>query len=154
MIRLAHDARGLPRLLIGLAHSALQFGGLAVVIVVASGITSTLDGAPSLAAFLGLVWVLGGVGGVLGVSGYLWATNCLGYHSNEAYAPLHHMDQKNFLRLHIDGTGALTVYPIGVERVCRRWRFRPEGAPHEPWLVAGDGPPPPHLIEPPITLTT
>jgi len=151
MIRLAHDARGLPRLLIGLAHSALQFGGLAAVIVVASRITSALDGATSLVAFLGLVWVLGGVGGVLGVSGYLWATNCLGYHANEAFAPLHHMDQKNFLRLHIDGTGALTVYPIGIDRVCRRWRFRPDGAAHEPWLVAADGPPRAHLIEPPIT---
>jgi len=75
--------------------------------------------------FLALVWVIGGVGGVLGISGYLWITHCLGYHGNEAFAPLHHMDQKNFLRLHIDDGGALTVYPMGVDRVCRRWRFYP-----------------------------
>lgn len=153
MIRLAHDARGLPRLLIGLGHSALQFGGLAAVIVVASRVTSTLDGAASLAAFLALVWVLGGIGGVLGVSGYLWTANSLGYHANEAYAPLHHMDQKNFLRLCIDTTGTLTVYPIGIERVCRRWRFFPEGAPHEPWLVPAKDPHRPHLIEAPIELS-
>ena len=150
MIRLAHDARGLPRLLIGLAHSALQFGGLAAVIVFASQSTSALKGAPSLLAFLALVWVLGGIGGVLGASGYLWATNCLGYHANEAYAPLHHRDQKNFLRLHIDSSAGLTVFPIGVERVARRWKFAPDGAPHEPWLVAVDDEPAPHLIEAPI----
>ena len=150
MIRLAHDARGVPRLLIGLGHSALQFGGLGAVIVVASRTTSSLDGAPSLLGFLGLVWLLGGVGGVLGVSGYLWATNCLGYHANEAFAPLHHMDQKNFLRLHIDASGAMTLYPVGVDRVSRKWRFAPEADAHEPWLVPADHPPKIHLVEPPV----
>ena len=150
MIRLAHDASGVPRLLIGLGHSALQFGGLGAAIVIASGMTSTVDGAPGLVAFLAVVWVLGGVGGVLGVSGYLWVTNSIGYHGNEAYAPLHHMDQKNFLRLHIDAGGGLTLYPIGVDRVARKWRFRPDGAAHEPWLAATDGLPKPHLIEPPV----
>ena len=149
-IRLAHDASGVPRLLIGLAHSALQFGGLGAAIVIASGLTSSVDGAPGLVAFLAVVWVLGGVGGALGVSGYLWATNSLGYHGNEAYAPLHHMDEKNFLRLHIDTLGALTLYPIGVDRVVRKWRFCPDGAAHEPWLAAADGLPKPHLIEPPV----
>jgi hypothetical protein len=150
MIRLAHDASGVPRLLIGIGHSALQFGGLGAVIVIASEMTSAVDGAPGLVAFLTVVWLLGGVGGVLGVSGYLWATNSLGYHGNEAYAPLHHMDQKNFLRLHIDASGGLTLYPIGVDRVSRKWRFHPEGADHEPWLTPVDGPPRAHLIEPPV----
>ncbi len=87
----------------------------------------------------------------LGVSGYLWATNCLGYHANEAYAPLHHMDQKNFLRMSIDAAGTLTVYPIGIVRVCRKWKFDPDGAPHDPWLAPDDNRLRPHLIEPPIT---
>jgi hypothetical protein len=152
MIRLAHDARGVPRLLIAVAHSALQVVGLAAVIVVSSRLTSGLDGTVALLAFLGLVWVLGGIGGVLGVSGYLWATNCLGYHGNEAFAPLHHMDQKNFLRLHIDEVGELTVYAIGVDRVVRHWAFRPEGDEHEPWLVPEGDPLEPHLIEPPVVI--
>ncbi len=153
MIRLAHDAKRLPRLLIGVGHSALQFGGLGALIVVASRLTSDLGGATSLLAFLGLVWVLGGVGGVLGVSGYLWVTNCLGYHGNEAFAPLHHMDQKNFLRLHIDDSGSLVLYPIGIERVGRRWKFAPDVALHDPWLVPADDGPKPHLIEPPVRFT-
>ena len=112
MIRLAHDATGASRLLIGLTHSTLQFVGLAVVIVVASRLSASLgDGVASLLAFLAIVWVLGGIGGVVGISGYLWATNCLGFHANEAYAPLHHADDKNFLRLHIDADGTLTRLP-------------------------------------------
>ena len=41
-------------------------------------------------------------------------------------------DYKNFLRLHIDPDGVLTIYPIKIERVPRDWRsegdhFRPSG---------------------------
>ncbi|MFN2504459.1 MAG: hypothetical protein ABR540_09565, partial [Acidimicrobiales bacterium] len=151
-VRLAHDASGVSRLLIGLGHSMLQFGGLGVVIVVSSRLAEPLgSGVASLVGFLALVWLLGGVGGVLGISGYLWITNCLGYHGNEAFAALHHMDQKNFLRLHIDGDGALTVYPVGIDRVCRRWRFCPQAAAHEPWLAPVRTEAKPHLIEAPIT---
>lgn len=151
MIRLAHDARGIPRLLIGLGHSLLQFGGLGAVIVIASRLSAPLGhGAPSLVAFLAFVFVLGGVGGMLGVSAYLWATNCLGLHGNEAFAPLHHMDQKNFLRLHIDEDGALTVYPVGIDRMVRRWRFDPDGPAAGPWLVPADDNGTPHLIERPV----
>ncbi len=151
MIRLAHDASGVPRLLIGVGHSLLQVGGLGVVIVISSLLAAALaSGTAALVAFLACVFVLGGLGGVLGISGYLWITNCLGYHGNEAFAPLHHMDQKNFLRLHIDADGALTVYPVGVDRVCRRWRFCPEAPAHEPWLGPEGPDATPHLIEAPI----
>ncbi|MCA1691438.1 MAG: metallophosphoesterase, partial [Actinobacteria bacterium] len=91
-----------------------------------------------------------GIGGVLGISGYLWITNCLGYHGNEAFAPLHHMDQKNFLRLHIGTDGDLTLYPVGIDRVCRRWRFCPDASVHAPWLAPVGPEAKPHLIEPPI----
>jgi len=60
------------------------------------------------------------------------------------------MDQKNFLRLHIDDGGALTVYPMGVDRVCRRWRFHPQAAAHEPWLAPVGPGAKVHLIESPI----
>jgi len=154
MIRLAHDASGLPRLLIGLGHSLLQFGGLGLVVIVASRAATSWagPGAGSLLIFLVLVWALGGVGGVLGVSGYLWFSNCFGFHANEAFAPLHHMDQKNFLRLHVGPDGTLTVYPIGVERVARRWRFRPGDADHAPWLAPARRRPAAHLIEGPLRI--
>ncbi|MCA1692846.1 MAG: metallophosphoesterase, partial [Actinobacteria bacterium] len=134
MVRFAHEASGLTRFLLGLVHSSLQMFSVAGVMVAASRLSSAvgLEGAPSLLTFLGLVTVLGGVGGTLGMSGYLFATNCLGFHGNEAYAPLHHADLKHFLRLHIDGDGALTVYPIGIERVVRHWQLQSEGPPEAP----------------------
>jgi hypothetical protein len=151
MIRLAHDATGVARLLIGLAHSMLQFVGLAVVIVVASGLSANIaNSVASLLTFLFVVWAFGGLGGVVGISGYLWATNCLGFHGNEAFAPLHHQDLKNFLRLHIDRDGELTVFPIGIDRVGRRWRFCPDAPAHEPWLAPVGDEPAAHLIEAPV----
>ncbi len=41
-------------------------------------------------------------------------------------APLRHMDLKNFLRLHSDRNAALTLYPIGVDRVGRHWQICPD----------------------------
>ena len=152
MVRFAHDASGIGRILLGLAHSALQVGSVAGVMIAASYLSSAFGAEDvwSLLAFLGLVWVLGGISGMMGMAGYLWATGYLGLHNTEAYAPLHHQDQKHFLRLHIQADGALTIYPIGIERVGRKWALRPDAPAEAPWFEP-DGPEPePHLIEDPI----
>ncbi len=154
MVLLAHDASGFPRLLLGVAHSLLQVGGLVFVFVVASEVAAATgtDTVASLIVFLAVVWVIGGVGGVLGIAGYFWFTNCLGYHGNEVYAPLHHEDLKNFLRLHFGPDGGLTIYPIGIDHVGRHWKLRPDGLPHTPWFVPRGDLPEIHLIEPPIRI--
>ena len=155
MVRFAHDARGLSRFLLGMVHSTLQLASVAGVMIAASWLSSALGlrGVWSLVAFLSLVGVLGGIGGTVGMSGYLWATNCLGFHGNEAYAPLHHQDLKHFLRLHIEADGALTVYPIGIDRVARKWTLRPDSPAHAPWFTPSGPEPEPHLIEKPITIS-
>ncbi|MGI8686575.1 MAG: metallophosphoesterase [Acidimicrobiales bacterium] len=154
MVRFAHAARGVTRLLLGVVHSSLQLVSVAGVMVASSHLASAtgLVGVPSLLVFLGLIAVLGGIGGTVGISGYLWATNCLGFHGNEAYAPLHHMDHKHFLRLHIDRDGALTVYPIGIDRVGRKWEVRPDDPPTAPWLAPVGPTPAAHLIEDPVRI--
>ena len=86
------------------------------------------------------------------MSGYFWATNLLGFHGNEGYAPLHHQDLKHVLRLHIDAAGALTVYPIGIDRVGRKWRYCPDAAASVPWLAPIGPEPEAHLIEAPIRI--
>lgn len=100
MVRFAHDASGIGRVLLGLAHSTLQ-----------------------------VAWRHLGNSGDGGIP---VATGLLGLHGTEAYAPLHHQDQKHFLRLHIQADGALTVYPIGVDRVGRKWTLRPDAPAHAP----------------------
>ncbi len=153
MVRFAHDASGVSRFLLGLVHSALQMASVAAVLLVASRLASGvgLRGAWSLVVFLCFVFLLGGLGGTVGMSGYLYVTNCLGFHGNEGYAPLHHMDLKHFLRLRIDADGVLTVYPIGVDRVGRKWELRPDDPPHAPWFAPA-APIEPHLIETPIRI--
>jgi hypothetical protein len=156
MVRFAHEASGVGRFLLGMAHSALQIASVIGVMIAASRLSSAfgLEGMWSLVAFLSLVGVLGGIGGTVGLSGYLWATNCLGLHGNEGYAPLHHQDLKHFIRLHIEADGTLTVYPIGVERVARKWILCPDAPAHAPWFSPSGSEPQPHLIEKPITIST
>jgi hypothetical protein len=89
---------------------------------------------------------------MMGMAGYLWATGYLGLHGTEAYAPLHHQDQKHFLRLHIQADGCLEIFPIGIDRVGRTWTLLPDAPAQAPWF-APDGPElQPHLIEPPIRI--
>lgn len=146
MVRFAHDAPGVTRVVLGVAHSAMQLASIALVMTASSRLAGD-----SLIAFLALVFVFGGVGGTVGMSGYLWATNMAGFHGNEGYAPLHHMDLKHFLRLHVDAAGDLTVYPIGVDRVARHWELRPDDPPAAPWFVPAS-PTVPHLIEQPVRI--
>jgi hypothetical protein len=154
MVRFAHDASGIGRLLLGLAHSTLQVASVSAVMMAASYLSSAmgLEGVGSLLAFVVLVWMLGAISGMTGMAFYLWVTGYLGLHGTEAYAPLHHQDHKHFLRLHIQADGTLTLYPIGVERVGRKWKLCPDAPAHVPWF-APDGPEPkPHLIERPIRI--
>ncbi len=155
MVRFAHEASGVGRFLLGMAHSTLQLASVAGVMIAASWLSSTfgLGGGWSLVAFLSLVALLGGIGGIVGLSGYLWVTNCLGFHGNEGYAPLHHQDLKHFLRLHIGANGVLTVYPIGIDRVGRKWTLCPDAPAHAPWFAPAGSEPEPHLIEKPLTIS-
>lgn len=79
--------------------------------------------------------------------------NVFGRHSNEAFSALRIEDYKNFLRLHIAKDGSLTVFPIGIERVPRRWKPTGSASPYDPQLEPDDpAATPPHLIEPPVVV--
>jgi hypothetical protein len=72
-------------------------------------------------------------------------------HSFSAHRWEHH---RNFLRLHIDADGVLTIYPIGVRRVPRRWRYVEESdrKPWERWFEPLDRRIEPHLVEEPLRI--
>jgi hypothetical protein len=102
-----------------------------------------------------------GVAGVFVVAGFLAAELTGVYlllagfrraNLNELFAAQSLVDHKGFVRLHLGPDGALRVYPVGLETVCRRWRADPGGAPVDPWLVPLD-PLEPRLIEEPFTVT-
>lgn len=98
----------------------------------------------------GLIFAGGWIVGSLVMGIYLFVSlNCFGRHSNEAFSALAIPDWKNFLRLHIDTDGALRIYPIGIDRVPRRW----QQASNDPRLVPWDDRATrPRLIEPPIAI--
>ena len=64
-------------------------------------------------------WIVGSL--LLGVY-LLISLNLFGRHMNEAFSSLRIEDWKHFLRLHIDEGGRLTIFPIGLRRVPRRWK--------------------------------
>ena len=135
----------------------LQVGGLVFVFLVASdggghASATTAAGCRCSSSSSWSGWSAAS-GASSGSPAYFWATNILGYHGNEVYAPLHHEDLKNFLRLHIDADGGLTIYPVGIDRVGRHWKLRPEGPARLPVVRAATATrPSTHLIEPPIRI--
>lgn len=83
---------------------------------------------------------------------YLMVASRFGINLNEVMAGQSIEDHKGFLRLHIDRSGTLRVYPVKVEEICRSWRPNPDGAPHEPWMVPDGEPLRAELIEQPVTV--
>ncbi len=80
---------------------------------------------PLLAAVVLYLPLSGLVGGQL-VAAYLLIASLFRINVNELFAAQGIEDAKSFLRLHIARDGSLTIYPVGVERVCQRWRADPE----------------------------
>lgn len=82
----------------------------------------------------------------------LVSLNVFRRHSNEAFSSLGIADWKNFLRLKIEADGSLHIYPVGMERVPRKWREENKGD-HEPALLPDDPDATlPILIEEPVTV--
>lgn len=101
----------------------------------------------ALFTFLG-GWVVGPT--IMGLY-LLISLNVFGRHANEAFSALAIPHFKNFLRLRIGSDGTLTIFPIGLRQVPRKWKENPQRRGSE--LVSGDpSATPPALIEDPIVL--
>jgi hypothetical protein len=93
---------------------------------------------PLLAAVLLYLPVAGLVASQV-VAAYLLAVSHLRINVNELFAAQGIEDYKSFLRLHLAADGSLTVYPVGVDRVCRHWRPDPDAPrPDASWLVPAE----------------
>jgi hypothetical protein len=70
-----------------------------------------------------ITFVLGGPVGAFILGVYLFVSiRIFGRHSNEAFSSMRIQDFKQWLRLRIDASGALTIYAVAIDRVPRRWR--------------------------------
>ncbi len=150
--RLSEKAQSLLKWPLGTVHVALHV--LAVILVGLASVQLVavfFDGGLWFTVFLLLfMGVLGGLVGGL-VMGLYLAASCalMGAHGNEAFSAMRLTRFKNFLRLHFDGEGELTVYAIGVDRCPprSRWRLDPDKAHEAPWIAPHPAPPAAHLIE-------
>ncbi|HKR02625.1 MAG TPA: metallophosphoesterase [Pyrinomonadaceae bacterium] len=81
----------------------------------------------------------------------LISLNIFGRHFNESFSTIAVEDWKSFLKLKIDSAGDLTIYPIGISKVPRRWKSS-DAATGAEMLPDDLGATEPALIEPPIVL--
>ncbi|OGT35545.1 MAG: hypothetical protein A3F11_12010 [Gammaproteobacteria bacterium RIFCSPHIGHO2_12_FULL_37_14] len=94
-------------------------------------------------------WIIGSY--IMGV--YLFISlNLFGRHSNEAFSSLAIQDWKNFIRIKIDSSGELTIYPVGIRRVARKWKIRDSEASGPNMLPDDSKATNPELIENPIII--
>ena len=101
----------------------------------------------SLVAIAG--WSIGPI--IVGIY-LLVSLNVFGRHENEAFSSLAIQDYKQFLRMKIAVDGTLTIFPVGILRVPRRWKKR-EGGGHGPVLAPDDArATAPELIEAPVVV--
>jgi hypothetical protein len=83
---------------------------------------------------------------------YLLVASWFGVNVNELFAGQGIEDAKSFLRMHITRDGTLTIHPIGVDQICRKWTPDPTGEPHTPWLRPDGQAPTIRPIEPAIVV--
>lgn len=132
---------------LGLAHGIAQLG-----LAIAGGLLWPLTVLATAPVLVWLVYLpVAGVASALLCAIYLLVAASFGVNARELFTVQAIEDAKSFLRLHIGRDGTLTVYPIAVNRVSRRWRADPQGAAGASWLVPED-PVRLGLIEPPLVV--
>jgi len=160
MIAFCAAPRTLPRILLGFAHGLAH---IVLTVLLAWSFAKVnphlpwlTDSHPGSLPFLGTsvveVLLVGGFLGGFLMAIYLMLCSSLGgFHTNEVFSSQRMPDFKNFLRLHVDPAGKLTIYPVGVPAVCKDWTFQREGAVSDPWWTP-ESPIQADLIEPPIEI--
>lgn len=150
---LGNRTRMLYKIGIGAVHTALHVLVQGLIAWIAFEVCRNLGG--GVAYMLGagvIVLVLGGILGSLTFGVYLfltfWLLNC---HATEAFSAFRYEGYKNFLRMHITDE-EITVYPIGIPKVCRRWDVDNTTVDAEASYVKPLTPIALHLIGDPITL--
>lgn len=128
----------------GSAHLIAAYGLASLGATLAEYLAGSIPGWqswPGLSTLVvGLVLFGGGwvVGSCLMGLYLLVSLNGFGRHSNEAFSALRIEDYKHFVRLHVDEHGHLRIFPLGLDRVPRRWKPVPNAGPEDAQLEPDD----------------
>ena len=134
-------SKDLPKRGFGAVHGLLHIGLALVTIAGASDKLARrkLRHGRFLVGFAVLVGAGGGLLGSWLLAAYLFvADRFLRCNTNELFAAQRNRDCKNFLRIHFDRHGAVTLYPVKVARTPRRWKLRDADAGNDPWFEPVD----------------
>jgi hypothetical protein len=113
----------LPAALGGLIHGVIHLS-LAVGLMWLAARVPVLVG--NIWATIVLIAILGGIAGSFVMAAYLYFANLFySGHDEEVFSCQAIIDYKGFARFHLAADGTLTLYPIGLERVPRRWKVAP-----------------------------
>jgi hypothetical protein len=125
----------------GLAHVLLNLGLMWIFGVInVHRLGLGIDTVPQVLLFIVEMLVIGGfLGGVLMAVYFLLCSVVGRFHTNEVFSSQRIADYKNFLRLHIDSTGNLTIYSVGVREVVKKWRFNAGAQNGQPWFEPDGG---------------
>lgn len=139
----------------GLAHFGMNLFSIGYIGLFAVYINNTIFNENIYTGFIFIpliVFWLGWFFGSFNMGLYLTISmNIFGRHDNEAFSALRVKDYKNFLRLHIDEEGTLTIFPIKIQKASRKWRKRKDGENDNAYIIPLDGTKP-ELIEEPIVI--
>lgn len=107
----------------GPVHALVHLSAVFLLGWAAAYLFSEFSTLPSVLLSIALVFTGGYIVGSKIMGLYLFLSlNLFGVHHNEAFSALSIADYKNFLRFRIDKAGDLTIFPVGIERVTRKWR--------------------------------
>jgi hypothetical protein len=145
-------ARWPVRLCMAAVHLGLQVVTVATVCLAAVALARSFGGWRFALVASVAAAVLGAVACSLTMGLYLAAAIGLPKvhaHANEAFAAARLTGYRNFLRLHIDRDGALTVYALGIDRAVKRWKAVPESddGPEASWIAPDGDEPTVRLID-------
>lgn len=140
------------RAVAGIAQTVCHVVAVAAIAMVCASLFSTLTGWRLPLCML-LVGVVGGIVGSLIFATFLFLVFTLfGWNSTEAFSAFRYSGYKNFLRMHITEK-AVTVYPIGIDKICSEWEYDPNPASAEAsWLKPSNGVIETRLIEQEFTI--
>lgn len=145
--------RHVARAALAATHLAAQVAMIVTVSLVALAVASDLDGWLFALVASGVAFVLGAGACSLVLGAYLAAAigiPGIRAHANEAFAAARLTGHKNFLRMHIDRAGALTVYALGIDAAVarHRWRAVPESDDRSAaWITPAGGEPVPRVVD-------
>lgn len=107
---------------VGLA-SAAWWGGREIGALIDAK-SDLVEGTIVTASVTALAFVTGWLAGSLFFATYLLRmSRNNGAHTEEVFSSMAIADYKNFLRMHIDAQGELTIHAIGVKKIPHDWEF-------------------------------